>query len=145
MDKKLMWINHQFFFSKFLPEVRRQQILGKLVVQVCDGAGLENKKEYLCLFKRSNVEKTHWWKEKLLSKGGKEFLINAVLQAISTYAMPIYKLPITLCKELHSIIRSFWWKSSDDSKGMTSIAWDKLCWPNLKGDMGFKNLQGNAG
>lgn len=109
------------------------------MVQVCDCAGLENKKKDQMWKKRME------WKEKLLSKGSKEFLINAVLQAISTYAMSMYKLPITLCKELHSMVRSFWWKSSDNSKGMTWIAWDKLCWPNEKGDMGFKNLQGNVG
>ena len=47
------------------------------------------------------------WKEKLISKAGKEILIKVVAQAIPTYTMSCFKLPDTLREELMSIIRNF--------------------------------------
>ena len=49
------------------------------------------------------------WKKKLLSKANKEIFIKAMAQAILTYTMSCFKLPDTLCEELTSMIRNFWW------------------------------------
>ena len=49
------------------------------------------------------------WKEKLLSKGGKEILIKVVAQAVPTYTMSCFKLPDSICEELTSMVRNFWW------------------------------------
>lgn len=54
-------------------------------------------------------KKIKGWKEKLLSKTGKEVLIKAVAQSIPTYAMSCFKLPSSFCNEVTSIIRNFWW------------------------------------
>lgn len=63
-------------------------------------------------------KKTHGWKEKNLSKGSKEILIKYVLQAISSYGVSVFKLPITLCHEMHSILRRFWWTMNDAGRGI---------------------------
>jgi len=47
------------------------------------------------------------WKEKLLSKAGKEMLIKAVAQAIPTYTISCFKIPDALCEELTSMMRNF--------------------------------------
>ena len=49
------------------------------------------------------------WKEKLLSKAGKEVLIKDIAQAIPTYTMSCFKIPDSLCDDLTSMIRNFWW------------------------------------
>ena len=49
------------------------------------------------------------WKEKLLSKARKEVLIKVVAQAIPTYTMSVFKLSDSLCEDLTSMIRNFWW------------------------------------
>ena len=64
------------------------------------------------------------WKEKLLSKAGKEVLIKAVAQAILTYTMSCFKIPDALCEELTSMIRNFWWGQKRDEKRMSWLSWD---------------------
>ncbi|KAL5555386.1 hypothetical protein UlMin_037622 [Ulmus minor] len=49
------------------------------------------------------------WKSKLLSAGGREILTKAIIQAIPTYSMNIFKIPISLIKELHRLCARFWW------------------------------------
>lgn len=46
-------------------------------------------------------------KGKLLSNIGREILIKAVAQAISTYIMSCFMLPDSLCNELNSLVRKF--------------------------------------
>jgi hypothetical protein len=41
--------------------------------------------------------------EKFLSHAGKEVLMKAVLQAISTYTMSVFKLPKSLCKGINAM------------------------------------------
>jgi hypothetical protein len=38
------------------------------------------------------------WKNKFLFQAGKEILLKAVIQAIPTYSMSVFQLPITLCR-----------------------------------------------
>ncbi|XP_071722929.1 uncharacterized protein [Rutidosis leptorrhynchoides] len=47
------------------------------------------------------------WKGKLLSKTGKENLINLVLQATPIYAMSLFKLPKGFCESLESYCAKF--------------------------------------
>lgn len=47
------------------------------------------------------------WKERFLSQASKEILIKAVIQAIPTYNMGVFKLPKSLCKSLNSLSSSF--------------------------------------
>lgn len=50
------------------------------------------------------------WKEKMLSIGGKEILINVVAQAVPTYTISCFLLPKGLCEETEGMIRKFWWE-----------------------------------
>ena len=48
------------------------------------------------------------WKEKLLSQAGREILLKAMVQAIPTFAMSCFKLPVGLCDEIEALIRKFY-------------------------------------
>ena len=44
------------------------------------------------------------WKEKFISKAGREILIKTVAQAIPTYAMSLFKLPKSMCDSINSLL-----------------------------------------
>ena len=58
----------------------------------------------------------------MLSQGGREVLIKAVLQAMPTYTMGCFLLPKSLCKDIESLIRKFWWGVQGGNKE-NSLAW----------------------
>ena len=68
-----------------------------------------NKRISFNTIKEKLSKKLAGWKEKLLSKAGKEVLIKVVAQVIPTYAMSCFKIPDSLCNELTSLIHNFWW------------------------------------
>ena len=67
-----------------------------------------SKKKSFREIKEKLAGKLTGWKEKLLTKAGKEVLIKAVAQVIPTYAMSCFKIPNSLCDEMTSLIKNFW-------------------------------------
>jgi hypothetical protein len=81
------------------------------------------------------------WSEKYMSSGAKEILINSVLQAISTYAMGVFKFPIGLIDKLTQIIRNFWWGDEENRRKMHWMSWDKIACPKSQGGVGSRDLR----
>ncbi|KAK3212709.1 hypothetical protein Dsin_017415 [Dipteronia sinensis] len=81
------------------------------------------------------------WGEKLLSVGGKEILIKAVIQSIPTYAMNLFRLPKTLIIEIHRLCNRFWWGSIDKDMKLNWCSWSRLCKHKMDGGLGFRDLE----
>jgi len=84
--------------------------------------------------------KLEGWKERLLSKGGKEILLKLVVQAIPQYAMSVFKRPQFICKGLEQRISSFWWKNDISRRGVHWQKWDALKISKHSGGLGFRDL-----
>ena len=111
------------FFSKSTTSERKQYIKNVLGVPE-----IRNYEKYLGLptlmgrRKKASFEyikervwkKLQGWGEKLLSQSEREILIKAVVQAILTYTMTCFKLPVGLCDEIEGLIRKFWWGQRGD-------------------------------
>lgn len=80
------------------------------------------------------------WNEKHLSMARWEVLIKSVLQAIPTYVMSCFKLSDSILEEVEKIIRRFWW-GSKSSKGISWLAWGRLCRPKSQGGMVFWDME----
>lgn len=53
---------------------------------------------------------------KLFSSGRKDVLIKAVAQAVLTYVMSVFKLPLGLCEDIQQSIVGFWWGSKKEQR-----------------------------
>lgn len=84
--------------------------------------------------------KLEGWKERLISKAGKEILIKSVVQALPQYAMSIFKIPISICRAIEKMIASFWWKNCESKVGLHWKRWDILKTRKDEGGMGFRDL-----
>ncbi|KAL5783292.1 hypothetical protein ACOSP7_008321 [Xanthoceras sorbifolium] len=85
--------------------------------------------------------KLQGWKGKLFSTGGKEVLIKAVAQAVPSYAMSCFKLPVSLGLEIQKLCADFWWGSSKEKRKMHWFSWKRMCQPKNEGGMGFREFQ----
>ena len=55
--------------------------------------------------------------------------------------MSCFKLLDTLCGELTSLIRNFWWGQKQNERKTAWLSWEKLCMPKSSGGLGFKLLK----
>ncbi|KAH9656688.1 reverse transcriptase domain-containing protein [Citrus sinensis] len=56
------------------------------------------------------------WQHKFFSCGGKEVLIKAAVQAISAYAMSVFKIPGGVCDDIQKMVAKFWWRVGNGQK-----------------------------
>ncbi|KAL5580273.1 hypothetical protein UlMin_012715 [Ulmus minor] len=68
----------------------------------------KNKKGIFSSIRNQVWHKLCSWKSKLLSAGGREVLSKAVVQAIPAYTMSLFKIPLSLIRELHRLCAQFW-------------------------------------
>lgn len=85
------------------------------------------------------LAKLEGWKESLLNQAGKEVLIKAIIQAISSYAMSMVRFPKTFCNTLCSEVARFWWTSGRD-KGIHWKKWSSLTDSKGNGGLGFREF-----
>ena len=101
----------------------------------------KSKNEVFAKIKERVGRKLAGWKEKILSIGGRETLIKAVVQAIPTYAMSCFQLPKGLCDDIEGMMKRFWWGQRGQESRIAWGSWKHLCKSKLRGGMGFRNLQ----
>lgn len=80
------------------------------------------------------------WCTRLLSQGGKEVFIKAVLQAIPTYTMSCFLLPLSICHEMEQLMANFWWRKGQGRCGIHWCPWSQLCELKDDGGLGYRNL-----
>lgn len=86
-------------------------------------------------------QKLNSWRGRFLSRAGKEVLLKAVIQAIPSYTMSLFMLPMQLCIDIERLMNRFWWSSAGlDGKGVVWQNWERLSTPKSRGGMGFRNL-----
>lgn len=100
-----------------------------------------NKSAILGYLKDRMNERVQGWDKKCLSRGRKELLIKTVAQALPNYTMSMFLLPRQLCTQLERIMNKFWWKNSNNNKGIHWMQWDRMCTKKLRGGLGFRKLK----
>lgn len=98
------------------------------------------RKRTFSYIKRWIWSKVQGWQAKLLSKTGKEILIKAVAQAISTYVMSCFDITKGLCDELSFMIGRYWWSQQDKVHKIHWLGWETLSRSKKQGELGFRDL-----
>jgi hypothetical protein len=84
-----------------------------------------NRTRAFAYIKEKILKRIRGWKERFLSKAGKEILIKAVTQAIPTYAMVCFDITKTLCDDITQLICCFWWSQQENEHRAHWIGWEK--------------------
>jgi hypothetical protein len=85
-------------------------------------------------------KKVKGWKERFLSKAGKETLIKAVAQAIPNYILSCYQMPVGCCNDIDSMLAKFWWGSNEEKRKIHWMSWERLSRAKNDGGMGFRGM-----
>lgn len=85
-------------------------------------------------------KKIQGWKEKTLSRAGKEILIKVVAQAIPTYTMSCFEITRTICEQISSLIGRYWRNNQEKGNKINWINWETLTRPKGEGGLGFRDI-----
>lgn len=78
------------------------------------------------------------WGDGILAQAGREVLIKAIAQALPTYVMGVFKLPMSVCDDLNQMVRNYFWRSSKGKRKTHWKAWETLILPKQMGGRGFR-------
>lgn len=85
----------------------------------------QTKKQMFAWILAKVKQKLEGWKERLISKEGKEVSIKIIIQALPQYAMSIFKIPISICCTVEQRVASFWWKHNAARRGIHWKKWEE--------------------
>jgi hypothetical protein len=74
----------------------------------------------------NKIDVKRGWKEKCLSRAGKETLIKSIVQAIPNYIMNCYKLPSGCCDNIEAMLAKFWWGRTEKQRKIHWVSWKKI-------------------
>lgn len=139
------------FFSTNTSMAVRQQLCNILQMEEADEncryLGLPNmmqksKVATLAFLKDKVRRRTLTWDGKIISQGGKEILVKSIVQALPTYAMSVFLLPLEITKDFERCISRFWWNSKkNDSRCIYWMNWERLSRHKSSGGMGFRDFR----
>ena len=103
-----------------------QTLMGARVMENCQkylGLPMVGGKSKVNTFKdiqEKITKRVMGWKEKFISKVGREILIKTIAQAIHIYSMGIFRIPKALCDKINSTL-AWWGKQRMRKKSTGSI------------------------
>lgn len=81
------------------------------------------------------------WSSKQLSSAGKLTLLKSVLSAMPNHTMTCFKLPVSLCKRIQSVLTRFYWDAKPDERRMAWVSWKTMTRAKKDGGLGFRDIQ----
>uniref|UniRef100_A0A803Q8Q9 RNase H type-1 domain-containing protein n=1 Tax=Cannabis sativa TaxID=3483 RepID=A0A803Q8Q9_CANSA len=103
-------------------------------------AALRTKKQVFQYLKDKVWSHLNNWKHTIFSKGGKEIFLKSFIQAIPTYTMACFHIPIATCHS-QSIMANLWWGFNANNRPKVHWqSWQKLSKSKKEGSLGFRSL-----
>lgn len=86
-------------------------------------------------------QKAMSWSSRFLSTAGKVTMLQYVLSPIPNFAMTCFRLPVSLCNQIQSVLTRFLWDAKEGENKISWVAWDILTLPKDQGGLGFRDVQ----
>ncbi|KAK3227947.1 hypothetical protein Dsin_007809 [Dipteronia sinensis] len=80
------------------------------------------------------------WKKKFLSKGGRVVLIKYVLASIPTYFLSVFKVLVSIAKDIERCQRGFFWSDGAVKRKILAVDWETVCKSKRKGGLGIGRI-----
>ena len=72
---------------------------------------------------------------------GRATLVKSIALATPLYTMSCFLIPKSLCEEMDSMLKKFWWSPSKNSNHyFIPLAWDNFCQPKYLSGLGFRHF-----
>lgn len=82
------------------------------------------------------------WDGKFIARAGKETLIKSVAQALPTYAMNVFLLPVEITKDIERSLTKYWWDTGQSNGSRISwMSWDRMTKHKNAGGLGFRDFK----
>ena len=82
------------------------------------------------------------WKANLLSMVGRAVLIQSSLSTVPAYVMQCAHLPERILSGIDRVNRNFLWGTSDASRRIHWVGWQKVTKAKKEGGLGFQTAKG---
>lgn len=143
--KKINKMKSAITFSKKAQQSLKDRVKRELDIQKEGGVGKylglpehfgRKKKDLFTSMVDRIRQKAISWSTRCLSTAGKMIMLKTVLSAMPTHSMSCFKLPVSLCKRIQSILTRFFWE-----RKMSWISWSKMTMAKGDGGLGFRDIQ----
>jgi hypothetical protein len=75
-----------------------------------------------------------------LLRARKETFLKAVIQAIPTFVMRYFQIPVANCDKMRSTVATQWWGIEEGKRKLHWRSWEWLSAPKKLGGMGFQDM-----
>ena len=101
-----------------------------------------NKSGVLGFLKDKMKNRVLSWKEGWVSQAGREVLIKNVAQAMPTYAMSLFLLPLEITRDFERTLSRYWWGEKGNAKpGIHWMFWERMSRHKMAGGLSFRDFQ----
>lgn len=100
-----------------------------------------NKSGVLGFLKEKMKQRVLSWKEGWITQAGREVLIKGVAQAMPTYAMSLFLLPLEIIRDFERTLSRYWWGEKGNAKpGIHWMCWERMSRHKLEGGLSFRDF-----
>lgn len=137
-------------FSRKAPSDLKQRVHSELQIMKEGGVGKylglpehfgRQKRDLFASMVDMIKQKASGWSNRHLSTAGKLVMLQSVLTPVPSHAMSCFKLPVSLCKRIQSVLTRFWWDGGNGKRKMSWISWEKLTLAKGSGGLGVRDIQ----
>lgn len=86
-------------------------------------------------------ERKKSWNNIFLSEARKEVFLKSIALTMPTYAVSYFKIFLTICHEIDSLLYQFWWGTDETRCRIAWVGWKRMCHSKKDGGLRFHDIE----